>query len=89
MKYSSFKNKKTYIKGKNLLEEGDFKNSLRLFNELLNKNYEIFSVLFNLITIHMKMNSLDVLLDQIDELLKDDNYNRDDLLIHKGDIFLS
>ncbi len=51
MKYFSFKNNNTYIKGKNLLEESDFKNSLRLFKELLNKNDEIFSVLFNLILV--------------------------------------
>lgn len=87
MKFLNFKNKNKYIKAKTLLDDGDFKNSLKLFNVLLNKNYEVFSVLFNLITIHNKLNSLDILLNQIDELLTDDSYNRVELLIHKGYIF--
>ena len=56
LKNTGLKNKKTYIKAYNYLQNGKFEESLRLFNYLLDENYRSFSILFNLITIHNELN---------------------------------
>ena len=60
LKNTGLKNKKTYIKAYNYLQNGKFEESLRLFNYLLDENYRSFSILFNLITIHNELNSLGI-----------------------------
>ena len=87
LKNTGLKNKKTYIKAYNYLQNGKFEESLRLFNYLLDENYRSFSILFNLITIHNELNSLDTLLNKINLLLDNEDYNYYELLIQKGNIF--
>lgn len=87
LKNTGLKNKKTYIKAYNYLQNGKFEESLRLFNYLLDENYRSFSILFNLITIHNELNSLDNLLNKINLLLDNEDYNYYELLIQKGNIF--
>lgn len=87
LKNIGFKNKKKYVKAHNYLENNEYDEALKLFNYLLDVNYNSFFVLFNLIKIHNDYNSLDLLLNKINVLLNDNNYDYYELLIHKGYIF--
>ena len=84
LKDISLKNKKEYHKAQNFLEMGNYAEALYIFNTLLEKNYHVFYVLSNLIIIHKELNSLNVLLDKINDLMKDKQYNHEELLIQKG-----
>lgn len=87
LKNISFKNKKKYVKAHNYLKNNEYEEALKLFNYLLDVNYNTFFVLFNLIKIHKDYNSLDFLLNKINVLLDNDNYDYYEILIHKGYIF--
>ncbi|PWB88016.1 tetratricopeptide repeat protein [Methanobrevibacter thaueri] len=84
LKDISLKNKKEYHKAQNFLEMGNYAEALDIFNTLLEKNFHVFYVLSNLIIIHKELNSLNVLLDKINDLMNDKQYNREELLIQKG-----
>lgn len=75
-----------YNKAFNQLEKGNYKKSLEIYDYLLSKNYEIFHVLTYLIILYDHFNDLDTLLNRINELLLDSNYDYNILLFKKGNI---
>lgn len=82
----NFYNKWKFRDARRFLKNGDYDNASDIFYKLLKKNYKVILVLYNLIEIHEKLGTLDELLVIIDDLLLDERYDYNELLVQKGNI---